>query len=323
MPTSPSVCWPRIPLRSAKELADRRRLSAESLGVILAALNSNRPLNDILQGIAGHARQVLASDAVAIYHNEATSDDLIMVAADGLTLNAVLDKASPMAQTILRQAIAARKLVAVPDTRTLGETERLSRYLARTACRTPRLYSGLLAVPLFAQNEAYGGTLYYYRGAHPFADYELELAQTFGSKIVLAIENAQLRDQLAQAAASAERSRLARDLHDAVTQTLFSASVIAEALPRIWDKNPDEGRNGLQELRQLTRGALAEMRTLLLELRPAALTEKPLGELLGHLADAFVGRTRVPVDLRVSGDERGPATCSQDRLLSHRAGSPQ
>ena len=59
----------------------------------------------------------------------------------------------------------------------------------------------------------------------------------------------------------AERTRLARDLHDAVTQTLFSATLIADVLPDIWDLNQDEGYKRLEELRQLTRGALAEMRT--------------------------------------------------------------
>ncbi len=74
-------------------------------------------------------------------------------------------------------------------------------------------------------------------------------------------------------AITAERTRLARDLHDAVTQTLFSASLIAEVLPEIWDMDENEARKSTEELRQLTRGALAEMRTLLLELRPAALTQ--------------------------------------------------
>jgi PAS domain S-box-containing protein len=67
-----------------------------------------------------------------------------------------------------------------------------------------------------------------------------------------------------QEVVAAERNRLARDLHDAVTQTLFSTSLIAEILPELWDVDIDEARKSTEELRQLTRGALAEMRTLLL-----------------------------------------------------------
>jgi signal transduction histidine kinase len=94
---------------------------------------------------------------------------------------------------------------------------------------------------------------------------------------------------------------LARDLHDAVTQTLFSASLIAEVLPRLWERNPEEGQRRLAEMRELTRGALAEMRTLLLELRPAALVEADLGDLLRQLAESITGRARVPVAVEIEG----------------------
>ena len=58
----------------------------------------------------------------------------------------------------------------------------------------------------------------------------------------------------------------------------------------------------LEELRQLTRGALAEMRTLLLEMRPESLERSDIKSLLAQLADAFIGRVRVPLDLQIHGD---------------------
>ena len=110
-----------------------------------------------------------------------------------------------------------------------------------------------------------------------------------------------LARQAWQQAAIEERNRLARDLHDAVSQTLFSASIIAEVLPKIWDRNPDEGHRRLEEVRQLTRGALAEMRTLLFELRPAALAEAELSSLLNQLGESVTGRARIPVSVTVEG----------------------
>jgi len=112
----------------------------------------------------------------------------------------------------------------------------------------------------------------------------------------------ELRAQAQQAAVAAERSRLARDLHDAVTQTLFSVSVIADVLPRIWERDPEEGRRRLKELRQLSRGALAEMRTLLLELRPSALMEANLSDLLRQLAASVNSRSGVEVDVHIEGE---------------------
>ncbi|MCC6190326.1 MAG: GAF domain-containing protein [Anaerolineales bacterium] len=114
-------------------------------------------------------------------------------------------------------------------------------------------------------------------------------------------DEAALARQAQASAVAAERDRLARDLHDAVTQTLFSASLTAEALPKLWERDPDVGRQRLEALRELTRGALAEMRTLLLELRPAALTESSLADLLRQLAQAIVGRAGVPIEVQVEG----------------------
>ena len=116
----------------------------------------------------------------------------------------------------------------------------------------------------------------------------------------------ELAEKAAQEAVTADRTRLARDLHDAVTQTLFSASLIAEVLPDLWDMNVEEAKNSTEELRQLTRGALAEMRTLLLELRPATLTQARLSDLIKQLCEAFIGRSRLPITLNIEGDSSLP-----------------
>ncbi|TFG73178.1 MAG: GAF domain-containing protein [Anaerolineales bacterium] len=128
-----------------------------------------------------------------------------------------------------------------------------------------------------------------------FTPAQLNLFKSIADQLGIAIENAQLFEKAEAAAIAAERNRLARDLHDAVTQTLFSASMIADVLPIIWDKNHDQGMLRLEELRQLTRGALSEMRTLLVELRPAALVDTDLGDLIGHQVNAFIARTRIQV----------------------------
>ena len=131
-----------------------------------------------------------------------------------------------------------------------------------------------------------------------FTQAQLTLFKSIADQLGVAIENAYLFEKAEEAAITAERNRLARDLHDAVTQTLFSASMIADVLPKIWERNPEEGQRRLEELRQLTRGALSEMRTLLVELRPAALIDTDLGDLIGHQVNAFIARTRLPVELR-------------------------
>src|SRR5690606_3465989 len=82
-----------------------------------------------------------------------------------------------------------------------------------------------------------------------------------------------------------ERQRLARDLHDAISQTLWTASLISDVLPALWEQDRERALADLDKLRRLNRGALAEMRMLLLELRPSALVEADLGDLLHKLAE--------------------------------------
>jgi signal transduction histidine kinase len=105
-----------------------------------------------------------------------------------------------------------------------------------------------------------------------------------------------------QDAVAAERRRLGRDLHDAVTQALFSANLIAEALPQVWERRPEEGRRGLEELRRLIQGALAETRTLLLELRPAAMSGKKLSELLRELSETVTSQAQVALSFSAEGE---------------------
>src|SRR5690606_30269965 len=113
--------------------------------------------------------------------------------------------------------------------------------------------------------------------------------------------NAELYAQAQELAVLEERQRLARNLHDAVNQSLFSAGLIAEVLPRLWEQDQDEARRSLEDLRKLTRAATAEMRALLAELVPSTLTDAELGDLLILLGNAFTGRTNTPAQVTVSG----------------------
>ena len=111
-----------------------------------------------------------------------------------------------------------------------------------------------------------------------------------------------LQEQAKAAAIAAERARIAGELHDSVTQTLYTTSLIADALPKVWHTHPEEALESLQELGKLTKGALAEMRALLLELRPGEFAERDLSTLLRQLTDAMAGRTEIPIATTIIGN---------------------
>jgi len=117
-----------------------------------------------------------------------------------------------------------------------------------------------------------------------------------------------LREREAEAAALAERNRLARDLHDSVTQALFAASLKAETLTLDEGAVSAQTARTVEQVRRLTRGALAQMRAMLLELRSDPVCAVPLHMLLAQLVEAAESRASVDVTLRVRGDVQPPPT---------------
>ena len=99
-----------------------------------------------------------------------------------------------------------------------------------------------------------------------------------------------------------ERDRLAQELHDTVTQTLFSANLIAEVIPKLWEKNPKVAIKRLEEVRQLNSTALEEMRILLFELKSLSFENENLGDLFKKLAKSLNARSGIP--LKVQIDEK-------------------
>jgi PAS domain S-box-containing protein len=157
-------------------------------------------------------------------------------------------------------------------------------------------------VPMAIEGRLIGGLGVAHARRNYFTAHHAALALSMADQVAIAMVNAELYEHARTLAALQERQRLAQNLHDAVNQSLFSAGLIAEVLPRLWDRDPVEARQSLEDLRRLTRGALAEMRELLAELRPSVLTDSSLGDLLRQLANAFTGRTNVPASVTIAGE---------------------
>jgi PAS domain S-box-containing protein len=115
-----------------------------------------------------------------------------------------------------------------------------------------------------------------------------------------------LRRQAAALAAGEERANLARELHDSVTQALSSMGLTARALEILLDRDPQAARQKLVELRELQKDALAEMRTLIFELRPQGLETDGLAQALRNHGAAVQSRTGMSVSVEVEHEERLP-----------------
>ncbi len=168
--------------------------------------------------------------------------------------------------------------------------------------------SVLLAVPLVVRDHVFGAMAFTYHDRRALDDTQRRIASAFADQAALAIENARLRARIEETAIETERNRLARDLHDSVTQSLFAASLKAEALLEMLRTEGEGGdaAEAAEELRRLSRGALAGMRTMLIEMRAGGVTDTPLPELLRHLVEASGSRFGAHVRLTTDGRLRLP-----------------
>jgi signal transduction histidine kinase len=165
----------------------------------------------------------------------------------------------------------------------------------------PTTGSSYLAAPIQLEGRVMG-VINLFRD-QPFQVKDSERLGAFAEQAAIALRNARLFWNTTALAALEERQRLARDLHDSVTQTLFSASVIAETIMRCWQTDPARVEALLPRLHQLSTGALAEMRVLLLELRPSALEHASMADLLKQLVQSVRSRKSLEIDLTI---DNGP-----------------
>lgn len=272
----------------------RQRLVTEALLDTALALNSTLESDEVLERILVNMKNVIPHDAANIFliddkevrlaRSQGYSDEQIDIvtellrrkASKMITLTEMIDTGQPI---IINDTVSSQRWITAKDEQPI------------------RSYLG---VPIIIQDEVIGFLNFDGYETNKFSEEHAHYAQIFAQQAAQAIRNTRAYEQAQVLAATQERQRLARDLHDAVSQTLFSASVIAQTLPRLVKVNPDEVTNGLEELNRLNRGALAEMRTLLVELRPQALVETDLPTLLRNLVHAFSSRSQATVESRIN-----------------------
>ncbi len=290
-----------------REEAERGRQVAEGMREILAVLNSKQSFDETLNYIVKHACRLMGSDAAAIFRLQAKNGPLKIQSACGLDADFVNSIQLPVDASSTGRTVLERRPLAVPDTianlALLEREDRVPPYLKQASFRQfVQQYHAMLSVPLIVKDEDYGAITLYYRHAREFSEEEIRLALSVAHQAALAIESARLREQAEQAAAMAERNRLARELHDSVTQSLYSVTLYAEAAARLLTAGQHrDAADHLRELRDTAQEALREMRLLIFELRPLALERSGLIAALQTRLEAVEGRGGMQTELQVEG----------------------
>jgi len=169
--------------------------------------------------------------------------------------------------------------------------------------RTHPSMSSFLGVPILSGGGIVAGAFYLTdkEDADAFSDADQELIETFAAHAALALENARLHERSRELSIVEERNRLARELHDAVTQKLFGLVLAAESGAALIDHDAQQARAQLALVRELAREAMEELRSVIVHLRPAALEFHGLAVALGKHVDVLRRTHKRAIVLEIDG----------------------
>jgi len=181
----------------------------------------------------------------------------------------------------------------------------------------PRAHPGMrsfLGVPILSGGETVGAFYLTEKRGGLFTQADEELIGLLAAHAAIAIENAELHERSRELSTIEERKRLARELHDSVTQTLFSIALTAEAAASLVSFEPGRARAELETLQELTAAALAEMRSLIFELRPAELETDGLAAALAKHVDVLRRLHPQEIELELDSVSRLPTPVERGLL---------
>jgi signal transduction histidine kinase len=270
----------------------RRRLS-EALRKGALALTEALGLDAVLRRIVQQATELMETPMCALYELDSATGHLALRNTWGVA-GEPTDSSARLGEQIVNIAIKANHAVSVPDVQSAA-------WQQEHDLVAPALlpFQSVLAAPLLVKGRVYGGIVVYYAHSRNFSAEEVQLLDIFADQAALALEHARLVDQSRQLAALEERQRIARDLHDSVTQTLFSLTLASQAARTTAATDLAAADAMLQTVQELASGALAEMRALIFELRPGALHEAGLAAAIERFVGAFRSRTGIEVELEL------------------------
>jgi signal transduction histidine kinase len=250
-----------IAIENARRYARERRRTArfELIARVARIINAGLAAQPLLQQAADAIHDVLEFPNVDIPLLDPADPQTLLVAIRGGDYKRQIrgEERLPISHGIMGAAVRERRSQRIDDVR------RDPRYVQPP---TSGRMQAELAVPILLGEEVLG--VVNVEGETPFDALDQRTLEIVADHLAIALRNLELIDMARAAAVSEERQRLARELHDSVTQILSSISLLAQSLSAAWRTSPADGERRAQRLAELSQAALAEMRKLLRELLP-------------------------------------------------------
>jgi len=286
------------------DTTDARRVQREAIALAQSAagLALTRPLEATLDAMAQSVVETTSAVACGVFLLE-PDGGLRTSGTFGLPAGyvAAMDAAG-------RQGAPRSALRAIEAQATVVDEDVISRRLA-----DPRFapvhelirnvpWGVVVSLPMIRQNTAVGAlNAYYPAGGRP-PEIDMTFLRAMANQAALAAEYARLLQASRDKVALEERQRLARDLHDSVSQAVYGIALGARSAQELLSKDPTLVREPLEYVLRLSEAALAEMRALIFELRPEALDREGLTGALKHHTAALRARHGIEVEESLGGE---------------------
>ncbi len=296
--------------RAAAELAlrnaelqgelQRRLAESESFGRVLVSLLQKTALDQALDIVCAEAQGMIGATGSAIL---LLSDQAWLEVKHRLGRPLATVERLPVDGSLAGQVVRKGVPVRLNDP-TLFEHANVYQW--------PADLTALLALPLFV-NGGIIGVLDVVNKAGGFTDEDVRVMSVFANQAAMAIEHARLQQQAKQVAVLEERQRLARELHDSVTQSLYSVTLYANAAALALAAGKDEVTAGyLTELQETAQEGMRDMRLLIFQLHPPILEAEGLVAALQTRITAVEERAGMQTQFRVEGERRLPIAVEED-----------
>jgi signal transduction histidine kinase len=292
------------PITSARLYAESQRLAAQVhrraeqlavLNTIARAATATLDQTYSLPEVTAQIRNGFGYHHVDLFLVDEETNELVLAAAAGDYPQVALGYRQHINLGLVGRAARSGHVLLVDDVRTDPD------YLSITERGATRAE---LVVPIVASGRPLGLINLESPEVGGFTDEDVAILETVADVLAGALENARLYQRAQAAAVFEERNRLARELHDSVTQQLFSMTLTAQAARAQLHKNPQRAATQLERLQETATAALAEMRALIFQLRPPALRDQGLVAALQQHAQAMARREGIAITLNVVGDDR-------------------
>ena len=289
--------------RRNAELNDelRRRLTeSESFNRVLVSLLKKTVLEQVLDIVCAEAQSLIGATGSAVL---LLTDQAWLEVKHRLGKPLAAVAPVPVAGSLAGQVVRGGAPVLLNDP-ALHERAQVYQW--------PTDLSALLAVPLHV-NGGVIGVLDVVNKAGGFTEEDVPVLSLFANQAAMAIEHARLQHQAEQLAVLAERQRLARELHDSVTQSLYSVTLYANAAALALAAGKGDAAAGyLQELQETAQEGMRDMRLLIFQLHPPVLEAEGLVAALQARLAAVEGRAGLQTEFRVEGERRLPIAIEEE-----------